>query len=65
MIFSILGRTMALESLCTAFLKKFIPEFVEDRRMTFTDIVERSLKKGKNAEQITGIYFSFWLQVRL
>ena len=54
---------MALESLCTAFLKKFIPEFVEDRRMTFTDIVERSMKKGKNAEQMTGIFlsnFKFW-----
>ena len=30
------GRTMALESMCTAFNKKFIPEFVEDRRMTIT-----------------------------
>ena len=33
------GRTMALEAMCTAFLKKFIPDFVEDRRMTFTDII--------------------------
>ena len=48
------GRTMALESMCTAFLKKFIPDFVEDRRMTLTDIVERSMKKGKSAEQMTG-----------
>ena len=48
------GRTMALESMCTAFLKKFIPDFVEDRRMTLTDIAERSMKKGKAAEQVTG-----------
>ena len=40
------GRTMALESMCTAFLRKFIPDFVEDRRMTITDIVERAMKKG-------------------
>ena len=53
------GRTMALESMCTAFLKKFIPDFVEDRRMTLTDIVERSMKKGKSAEQITGTYKRF------
>ena len=46
------GRTMALESMCTAFNKKFIPEFVEDRRMTITDIVEKALKRGKCAEQI-------------
>ena len=45
---------MALESICTAFLKKFIPDFVEDRRMTLTDIAERSMKKGKAAEQVTG-----------
>ena len=45
---------MALESMCTAFLKKFIPDFVEDRRMTLTDIAERSMKKGKAAEQVTG-----------
>ena len=38
------GRTMALESMCTAFNKKFIPEFVEDRRMTITG----NLKKKKN-----------------
>ena len=30
------GRTMALESMCTAFNKKFILEFVEDRRMAIT-----------------------------
>ena len=45
---------MALESMCTAFLKKFIPDFVEDRRMTLTDIAERSMKKGKASEQVTG-----------
>jgi len=59
------GRTMALESLCTAFLKKFIPEFVEDRRMTFTDIVERSLKKGKNAEQITAAKLAVLLCIQV
>ena len=46
------GRTMALESMCTAFIKKFIPDFVDNQRMTLTDIVERSMKKGKTAEQI-------------
>ena len=56
---------MALESMCTAFLKKFIPDFVEDRRMTLTDIAERSMKKGKAAEQVTGkmtsIFNHFWM----
>ena len=59
------GRTMALESMCTAFLKKFIPDFVEDRRMTFTDIIERALKKGKNAEQIAAARLAVLLCIQL
>ena len=39
------GRTMALESMCTAFNKKFIPEFVEDRRMTITGIYFKIFKR--------------------
>jgi hypothetical protein len=46
------GRTGALESLCRAFSKKYVPEFVEDRRVTLTDIVERSIKKGKGGEVV-------------
>ena len=42
------GRTMALESMCTAFNKKFIPEFVEDRRMTITG----NLKKKKHLKSV-------------
>ena len=38
------GRTMALESMCTAFNKKFIPEFVEDRRMTITGNFKKTFK---------------------
>ena len=38
------GRTMALESMCTAFNKKFIPEFVEDRRMTITGNSKKTFK---------------------
>jgi hypothetical protein len=59
------GRTMALESMCTAFLKKFIPDFVEDRRMTLTDIAERSMKKGKSAEQVTAAKLAVLLCVQL
>ena len=59
------GRTMALESMCTAFLKKFIPDFVEDRRMTFTDIIERALKKGKNAEQMAAARLAVLLCIQV
>ena len=48
------GRTSALDAICRAFCKKYVPEFVEDRRVTITDIVERALKKGKGAEVVAG-----------
>ena len=59
------GRTMALEAMCTAFNKKFIPEFVEDRRMTITDIVEKALKRGKYAEQVAASKLAVLLCVQL
>lgn len=59
------GRTMALESMCTAFNKKFIPEFVEDRRMTITDIVEKALKRGKCAEQVAAAKLAVLFCVQL
>lgn len=59
------GRTMALESMCTAFLKRYIPDFVEDRRMTITDIVERALKKGKCAEQVNAARVAVLLCIQL
>lgn len=59
------GRTMAIESMCTAFIKKFIPEFVEDRRMTITDIAERALKKGKGGEQMAAAKLAVLLCIQL
>jgi hypothetical protein len=45
-------RTKALLGLCKAFSKKYIPWFVEDRRMTIADTIEKCLKRGKVDEQI-------------
>ena len=47
------GRATALDSICRAFCKKYVPDFVEDRRVTLTDIVERAVKKGKGAEIVS------------
>jgi hypothetical protein len=47
------GRATALDSICRAFCKKYVPEFVENRRVTLTDIVERAVKKGKGAEIVS------------
>ena len=51
------GRTMALESMCTAFNKKFIPEFVEDRRMTITgNLKKKTFKKCRNISIIRNFF---------
>lgn len=44
------GRVNALDAISRAFVKKYIPDFVDDRRVTLTDIVERSIEKGKGSE---------------
>lgn len=43
-------RTNSLMSLCTAFSKEYVPDVVESRRMTLSDTVEKSLKRGKPVE---------------
>ncbi|XP_034241986.1 interferon-related developmental regulator 2 [Thrips palmi] len=45
------GRTQCLEAVSKAFVKRFIPDFVVDRRLTISDGIERCLKKGRGAEQ--------------
>lgn len=44
------GRVKAIDAICTGFLKRYCPDFIENQQMTICDIVERSLKKGKGAE---------------
>lgn len=45
-------RTKAFDNLRKAFSKKYIPWYLEDRRMTVSDTIERGLKRGKVDEQI-------------
>jgi len=60
------GRVNSINAICSAFSKKFVPEFVENRRMTLIDIVERSLKKGKASEQVAaaGLAVALCIQLR-
>lgn len=59
------GRVNALNGIATAFAKKFVPDFVENRRMTITDVVEKSLKKGKGAEQVAAANLAVSLVIQL
>ncbi|XP_048512853.1 interferon-related developmental regulator 2 isoform X2 [Athalia rosae] len=45
------SRTTCFNGVEKAFTLKYIPDFVEDRKMTITDSIERALKKGRGEEQ--------------
>lgn len=44
-------RTNALQTICEILQHRHIPDFIEDRKITMMDIVEKSLRRGKGAEQ--------------
>ena len=54
-----------MNGLCRAFGKKFVPEFVDSRRLTIQDIIERSLKKGKGTEQAAAANLATSLCIQL
>jgi len=59
------GRTTCFNNVEKIFAVKYIPELVEDRIMTISDSVERSLKKGRGDEQSTAARLSTLLCVQL
>lgn len=44
-------RTQAIQTICDILQHRHIPDFVDDRKITIMDIVEKSLRRGKGAEQ--------------
>ncbi|KAI4460445.1 interferon-related developmental regulator [Holotrichia oblita] len=59
------GRCNCLEIICKALIKKYIPTYVLDRKLTLCDAVERCLKKGKEAEQAYAAQLAILLCVQL
>ena len=59
------GRVKALESICSAFQKRYCPDFIENQQMTTCDLVERSLKKGKTSEAEAGAKLGSLLSLQL
>lgn len=47
-------RTNALQTISETLSQKYMPDFVEDRKITITDIVEKAIRRGKGAEQSLG-----------
>ncbi|XP_046145172.1 interferon-related developmental regulator 1 [Osmia bicornis bicornis] len=59
------GRTICFSGIEKIFAIKYVPDFVEDRKMTITDSIERGLKKGRSEEQSTAARLSTLLCVQL
>lgn len=59
------GRTTCFNSTERIFAIKYVPDFVEDRKMTIADSIERGLKKGRSEEQSTAARLSTLLCVQL
>lgn len=58
-------RTKGLEALCSGLLKRYMPDFIDNQKVTITDIVEKSLKKGKGSEIKAAARLSLLLAVQL
>lgn len=58
-------RVKGLDALCQALLKRYIPDFLDNQKMTIIDIVEKSLKKGKGAEVASASKLALLLGLQL
>lgn len=59
------GRVLCFHGVEKIFAVKYVPEFVEDRKMTIADSVEKGLKKGRGDEQSSAARLSTLLCVQL
>lgn len=59
------GRVSCFASVEKTFALKYVPEFVEDRKITISDAIERGLKKGRGDEQSSAARLSTLLCVQL
>ncbi|XP_011191458.1 interferon-related developmental regulator 2 [Zeugodacus cucurbitae] len=44
-------RTTALQNICEILMHRYMPDFVDDRKVTLIDCIEKSIRRGKGAEQ--------------
>ncbi|XP_030856165.1 interferon-related developmental regulator 2 [Strongylocentrotus purpuratus] len=59
------GRKHCFEGIRAAFSKKYIFDFVDSRKITIADCLERSIKKGKGDEQVLAakLLNTLWIQL--
>lgn len=58
-------RVTALQNVCEILMHRYMPEFVDDRKITLLDCIEKSIRRGKSAEQICAISIAPLLVLQL
>lgn len=58
-------RCQALQTICELLMHRYMPDFVDDRKMTIMDIVEKSVRRGKGQEQAYGAKLATLLIIQL
>lgn len=48
---SVQTRVQALQTICEILQHRYMPDLIEDRKITIMDIIEKSLRRGKGSEQ--------------
>lgn len=62
---SVQSRIQNIEAVSAALMKRFIPEFVGLRKLTITEAIERSLRKGRGSEQAAAAQLAALLCLQL
>ncbi|GAB0095872.1 Interferon-related developmental regulator [Sergentomyia squamirostris] len=62
---SIQARVSALQAACEILMLRFMPDYVDDRKITLIDIIEKSLRRGKGAEQGNAAKLASLLSIQL
>lgn len=47
-------RALALQSICEILMHRYMPDYVDDRKVTLMDCIEKSIRRGKGSEQAWG-----------
>jgi len=58
-------RIKGIDYICTGLLKRYCPDFIEGRKATITDVIEKGLKKGKGGEVTASAKLALLLGVQL
>lgn len=59
------GRTSSFVAVCSIFCKKYIPDYILNKRMTIADAIERALKKGGDNEKAVAANLAGLLCIQL